>query len=242
MSNPLIRKLGHGAQLTDDDRAVLERISRKSRRIPTNHDIITEGTRPAAVNLVMRGFACRYKLLPDGKRQITAFLVPGDFCDLHVALLGEMDHSIGTGWGCDIVEIPRDTIDELNQNYPRIMRALRWSTLVDEATLRTWLVSMGQRSADKQMAHLICELLVRLQTVGFADADGFDFPLSQIDIGDTLGLSVVHVNRTLQDLRGLNLVSWKYKRVHIPDVERLKAYADFDPNYLHLTDGSDIAG
>lgn len=242
MSNPLIRKLEYGALLTDEDRAVLETVSRRSHRIPTNNDIITEGMRPTAVNLVMRGFACRYKLLPDGKRQIMAFLVPGDFCDLNVSLLGEMDHTIGTGWGCDIVEIPRATIDELIQNHPRIRRALQWSTLVDEATLRAWLVSMGQRSADKQMAHLICELLVRLQAVGFADADGFDFPLSQTDIGDTLGLSVVHVNRTLQELRGLNLVSWKHKRVHIPDVERLKAYAGFDPNYLHLTDGSNVSG
>ena len=241
MSNPLIRKLEHGAQLTDDDRAVLERVSHKSRHISTNNDIITEGMRPEAVNLVMRGFACRYKLLPDGKRQIIAFLVPGDFCDLNVSLLGEMEHTIGTGWGCDIVEIPKATIDELIQNHPRIRRALQWSTLVDEATLRAWLVSMGQRSADKQMAHLICELLVRLQAVGVADADGFDFPLSQNDIGDTLGLSVVHVNRTLQELRGLKLVSWKHKRVHIPDVERLKAYAGFDPNYLHLTDGSNIS-
>jgi CRP-like cAMP-binding protein len=234
VSNPLIRKLEHGAPLSDDDRAVLEAISHKSRRIPTNHDIITEGTRPAAVNLVMRGFACRYKLLSDGKRQITAFLVPGDFCDLNVTQLAEMDHTIGTGWGCDIVEIPGATIDELTRKHPRIARALQWSTLVDEAILRAWLVSMGQRSADKQMAHLICELLVRLQTVGFADADGFDFPLSQLDIGDTLGLSVVHVNRTLQELRGLNLVSWKHKRIHIPDVKRLKSFAEFDPRYLHL--------
>lgn len=236
MSNPLIRKLEHGALLTDEDRAVLEAISSESRRVPTNYDIITEGTRPAAVNLIMRGFACRYKLLPDGQRQITAFLVPGDFCDLHVTLLGEMDHTIGTGWGCDIVEIPRATIDELLQNHPRIARALRWSTLVDEATLRAWLVSMGQRSANKQMAHLICELLLRLQTVGLADADSFDFPLLQVDLGDTLGLSVVHVNRTLQELRGLNLISWKHKRVHILDVERLKSFANFEPRYLHLDD------
>lgn len=236
MSNPLIRKLEHGAPLTDNDRAVLEAISQKSRAIPTNHDIITEGTRPAAVTLVMRGFACRYKLLPDGKRQITALLVPGDFCDLHVAQLAEMDHTIGTGWGCDIVEISKATIDDILQTHPRIARALQWSALVDAATLRTWLVNMGQRPADKQMAHLICELLVRLQTVGLADADSFDFPISQIDLGDTLGLSFVHVNRTLQELRGLNLISWKHKRIHLPDVERLKSFAEFDPRYLHLNE------
>ncbi|MGX7709515.1 Crp/Fnr family transcriptional regulator [Methylobacterium sp. Gmos1] len=234
MSNPLIRKLEHGARLTDDDRAILEAICRKTHRIAANQDIITEGTKPGNVHLVLDGFACRYKLLPDGKRQIMAFLVPGDFCDLHVAILGEMDHTIGTGWGCHIVEIPTATIDELNQNHPRIMRALWWATLVDEGTLRSWLVSMGQRPADKQMAHLICELLVRLQTVGCADADSFEFPLSQTDIADTLGLSVVHVNRTLQDLRGQNLIVWKHRRIYIPNVKRLKAFADFDPKYLHL--------
>lgn len=234
MSNPLIRKLEHGARLTDDDRNVLEEICRKKRQISANQDIITEGARPENVHLVMNGFACRYKLLPDGRRQIIAFLVPGDFCDLHVAILGEMDHSIGTPWGCSIVEIPKETIDELGRNHPRIMRALWWATLVDEGVLRSWLVSMGQRTADKQMAHLICELLVRLQTVGYADADTFEFPLSQVDIGDTLGLSVVHVNRTLQVLRGNRLIVWKYKRIHIPDVKRLEAFADFNPRYLHL--------
>jgi len=227
-------KLEHGARLTDADRAVLEKICRKNRQIPPCADIITEGTKPANVHLVMDGFACRYKLLPDGKRQIMAFLVPGDFCDLHVAILGEMDHSIGTPWGCSIVEIPKETIDELSRDHPRIMRALWWATLVDEGTLRSWLVNMGQRPADRQMAHLVCELLVRLQTVGCADADSFEFPLSQTDIADTLGLSVVHVNRTLQDLRGQSLIVWKQKRIHIPDVRRLMVFAGFNPKYLHL--------
>lgn len=241
MSNPLIRKLEHGARFVDADRAVLENISRKMRKIPPNQDIIAEGTRPENVHVIMDGFACRYKLLSDGKRQIMAFLVPGDFCDLHVAILGEMDHSIGTPWGCSIVEIAKETIDELGQNHPRIMRALWWATLVDEGVLRSWLVSMGQRPADRQMAHLICELLVRLQTVGYADENGFEFPLSQIDLADTLGLSVVHVNRTLQFLRGKHLIIWKHKRVHIPNVRQLKAFADFNPKYLHLSPRKDVS-
>lgn len=234
MSNPLISKLEHGACLTEDDRAILVEICRKTRQISSNQDIIVEGTKPANVHLVMDGFAYRYKLLPNGQRQIIAFLVPGDFCDLHVAILGEMDHSIGTSRGCQIVEIPRETIDDLGQNHHRIMRALWWATLVDEGTLRSWLVSMGQRPADQQMAHMICELLVRLQTVGRADADSFELPLSQVDIADTLGLSVVHVNRTLQDLRGKNLIIWKYRQIQIPNVEKLKDFAEFNPIYLHL--------
>lgn len=234
MSNPLIMKLEHGARLTDADRDLLQDISSRPRRIAANHDITSEGERPENVHLVVDGLACRYKLLPDGGRQIMAFLVPGDFCDLHVAILGEMDHSIGTPWGCSIVEISRTTIEELTAHQPRITRALWWATLADEGTLREWLVSMGQREADKQMAHLFCELLVRLQTVGSANEDSFEFPISQVDLADTLGISSVHVNRVLQELRGEGLIVWKSKLLHIPDVERLKAFAEFDPKYLHL--------
>lgn len=228
-------KLEHGARLTDEDRTVLHGLSSRTRQIAANQDIIAEGARPENVHLVMEGFACRYKLLPDGERQIMALLVPGDFCDLHVAILGQMDHSIGTGWGCTCVEIPRATIDDLTANHPRITRALWWATLTDEGTLREWLVNMGQRRADRQMAHLFCELLVRLQTVGCADQDSFEFPLSQADLADTLGVTTVHVNRVLQELRAQKLVLWRSKRVQIPDVERLKAFCDFNPNYLHLT-------
>lgn len=235
MSNPLIMKLEHGARLTDEDRAVLLDLSSRTRQIPANEDIIAEGERPENVHLVMEGFACRYKVLPDGKRQIMALLVPGDFCDLHIAILGEMDHSIGTGWGCTCVEIPRATIDELTTNHPRITRALWWATLTDEGTLREWLANMGQRRADRQMAHLFCELLVRLQTVGCADENSFEFPISQADLADTLGVTPVHVNRVLQELRAQNLILWRSKRLQIPDVERLKAFCDFNSNYLHLT-------
>ncbi len=109
-----------------------------------------------------------------------------DFCDLHMATLDEIDHTIGAPWGCHIVEISTAIIDELGHNHHRIMRALWWATLVDEDTLRSWLVSMGQRPADRQMAHLVCELLVQLQTVGCANPDSFEFPLSQVDIADRL--------------------------------------------------------
>jgi CRP-like cAMP-binding protein len=232
--NPLIEKLEHGAELTDEDRAVLQNLSSRTRRIASHHDIILESESPEDVHLVMEGFACRYKLLPDGGRQIVAFLVPGDFCDLHVSILGEMDHSIGTGWGCTVVDIPRATIDDLAAHHPRITRALWWATLVDEGTLREWLVNMGQRDADRQTAHLVCELLVRLQAVGRATEDSFEFPITQEDLADTLGVTSVHVNRVLQDLRAQGLLAWKSKRVHIPDVERLKAFAGFNPKYLHL--------
>jgi CRP-like cAMP-binding protein len=234
MSNPLIRKLEHGAHLTDGDRTVLQDLTSRTRRVARHSDISPEGQRPENVHLVMEGFACRYKTLRDGRRQIVAFLVPGDFCDLHVAILGEMDHSIGTGWGCTLVDIPRPTIEDLTAHHPRITRALWWATLVDEATLREWLVNMGQRKADRQTAHLVCELLVRLQMVGLVTEDSFEFPITQEDLADTLGVTSVHVNRVLQDLRAQGLLEWRSKRLRIPDVERLMAFAEFDPKYLHL--------
>ena len=235
MTNPLVLKLDQAGVLEDADRVILGEISSQTRRIEGHHDLIRQGDRPENVLLVMDGWACRYKILPDGKRQIMAFLVPGDFCDLHVAILGEMDHTIGTAWGCSVVEIPRATIDELTANHPRITRALWWATLVDEGTLREWLVNMGQRGADRQMAHLFCELLVRLQAVGCADNDTFAFPISQVDLGDTLGITSVHVNRVLQELRSQGLIVWKNRRLHVPNVERLIAFAEFEPKYLHLT-------
>ena len=236
MPNPLILKLDRAGVLNDPDRAILQQISSKSRKIDAHQDLIREGDRPENVLLVMEGFAYRYKIVEDGRRQIMAFLVPGDFCDLHVAILGRMDHNIGTAaTGCSVVEIPRATIDELTANHPRITRALWWATLTDEGTLREWLVNMGQREADKQMAHLFCELLVRLQVVECVSRDTFVFPCSQADLADVLGITTVHVNRVLRELRTEGLLQFKSKQVSIPNLERLKEFAEFNPNYLHLT-------
>ena len=234
MSNPLISKLECGADLTDEDRSTLERVIRHPRKVKARENLIREGQVPTNVHLVLDGFACRYKILPDGRRQIMAFLIPGDFCDLHVAVLDTMDHGIATLTPCTMVGIPRETIEELTTRHPRISRALWWCTLVDEAILREWLVNMGQRPAERQMAHILCELLVRLQTVGRATADSFHFPLTQEEFGDVLGLSIVHTNRSIQHLRRKGLIILKDGMISMPDVERLKEFADFNPNYLHL--------
>ena len=131
--------------------------------------------------------------------------------------------------------IPRETIDDLTNHYPRISRALWWCTLVDEAILREWLVNMGQRRAEQQAAHVLCELLVRLQAVGRATDTAYAFPLTQTEFGEALSLSVVHVNRSLQHLRKKELIVLKDGMLTIPNVLRLKEFAGFNPNYLHLT-------
>lgn len=233
MLDPFIRKLEHGADLTEADHSRIASIARV-RQVGAGQTIIEQGERPDDVRLVLSGFAYRYKVLRDGKRQIVALLVPGDFCDLHVAILGAMDHGIAAMSLCTIADLSRATVLDLTEKYPRIGRALWWATLVDEAVLREWLVNIGRREAAPRMAHLFCELLVRLQAVGLADQASYPFPLTQVDLADALGLTPVHVNRTVQALRQAGLIVLKKRRLAIPDVRRLKAFCEFDPIYLHL--------
>ena len=185
---------------------------------------------------MLEGFACRYKLLRDGSRQIVAFLVPGDFCDLHVFILNAMDHTISTLSVAQVVDIPRARILEFTER-PALARALWWATLVDEAVLREWLLNNGQRQAEERIAHLLCELYVRLKVVGLAGDDRFALPITQVELGDALGLSAIHVNRSLQVLRRQNLITLKQRELIILDPGRLRDVAGFNPGYLHLTGG-----
>jgi CRP-like cAMP-binding protein len=234
MSNPLVRKLEGFGPLSELDRTVLERISANAQLIGPRIDLIREGDPPDGVILVMEGIACRQKHRANGARQITAYLVPGDSCDLDVALLDRMDHTITTLSACRVVRIPSDVVRRLLKDHPTVARALRMSTLVDEATLREWLVNVGCRSAIERIAHLFCELLVRLQVVGFASEDSYEFPVTQLDLADTVGLSNVHVNRSLQELRRKGVIEFKGKTLKILDRQRLKTIAEFNAKYLHL--------
>ena len=235
MANPLIRKLQAFAPLPEADRRLLDEISRGARDVGPREDLVREGDAPRDVQLVLGGFACRYKVLADGRRHIMAYLVPGDFCDLHVVILKEMDHAIATLSPCRVVSIPRERILELTER-PALARALWWAALVDEAVLREWLVNIGARTAEERVAHLLCELLVRLRTVGLADGGGFELPITQAEIADTMGLTHIHVNRVLQRLRADGAITLKERRLVILDPGRLMAFSGFNPNYLHLGD------
>ena len=202
VSNPLIMKLEHGARLTDEDRATLRTFSAPTYHVEAQQDLIHEGDRPENVHLVMSGFACRYKVLADGKRQILAFLIPGDFCDLHVAILGAMDHSICTLSPCTIVAISRETIADLTENHPRLTRALWWATLVDEGILREWLTGMGQRSSKPSGPPL---LRVAGAVAGRRACNAKQLPPPP-DADRSCRRprdSAVHMNRTLQQLRAM---------------------------------------
>lgn len=223
----------HGVDLTDADRAVLLGLPRRSRRVAAKQDLIREGDPCEAVHLLLEGLACRYKVLPNGATQILALLIPGDFCHLHSAILDQADHSVRTLTPCVIVELPHATIFSLLE-HPRIARGLWWSSLVDEAILREWLTGMGQRDAEERLAHLLCEMLARMQAVGLAVANTYSFPVNQIELGEILGMTTVHANRSLQQLRNAGLVSYGNKRVEILDLNRLQELCGYDAKYLHL--------
>ncbi|ACA20476.1 transcriptional regulator, Crp/Fnr family [Methylobacterium sp. 4-46] len=235
MPTYLIRKLEQFTRLSSDDKQALERAaSGKLRRFSSREDIIREGEAPRRVNLILDGWACRYKVLEDGRRQIAAFLLPGDLCDIRMFILKHMDHSVGTLSPATVVEIPRETILDLTDNFPRLSRALWWYSLVEEATQREWTTNLGQRDALERMAHLLCEVFIRLRGIGLTDGTSCELPVTQAELADATGLSTVHVNRTLQDLRARGLVILRGKTLTVPDLEALQDAALFSPNYLHL--------
>lgn len=231
---PVLRKLECGAALSADDRRTAELMCQNERSFGAREDVIREGEQPQGVHAVLEGFACRYKLLPNGSRQILAWLIPGDFCDLHVSILGAMDHGIATLSPCRIAYLPQRDVEAMTSHRTNLTRALWWSTLVDEAVLRQWLVGVGRRSAEKQVAHLICELLVRLRVVGLVEGGVFDFPITQGELADAVGLTAVHVNRVVQHLRHCGLIRLQDRTLAVLDEGALRELAEFNANYLHL--------
>jgi CRP-like cAMP-binding protein len=210
-------------------------------RFHAHQDIVHHGDQPSNCNLLLEGMVCRYKVLRSGKRQILSFQFPGDIFDAQSFVLDVMDHAIATLTPCVVALIPHATMRELTETYPRIARAIWKDTLVDAAVFREWLTSVGRRPAYERIAHLMCEVYVRLEMVGLAKDGAVDWPITQAEIGDALGLSNVHVNRSLMDLRSDELITLSKGKLVIHDWEGLKRAGDFDPDYLHLRPAKEAA-
>lgn len=221
-------------KLSADNRKALNALSQNLRYVDSRRDLISEGDKPKYVHLVLDGWGARYKTLPDGKRQIVSMFLPGDFCDLNVYILRQMDHSIGAITRLKVAMITPDEMTRLTHERPRVTQALWWHELVTTAIQREWTLNLGQRTAYERLGHLLVELYLRLRTVGLASDGRCDFPLTQNDLGDATGLTPVHVNRTLQELRRDGLIELERRHLHILDIERLKSVSMFNPNYLHL--------
>lgn len=234
-STYLVRKLEKFTRLSQDDRDALEgALKPVVRRVEARRDLIREGDPPRAVYAVVEGWACRYKTLPDGRRQVVSFVIPGDVCDLEIYMLRSMDHNLGAITPLKVSELSRSQYEELTESRPRISQALRWSELTATATQREWTLNVGQRTALERLSHLMVEMYMRLEAVGLAANGAVDWPLTQNDLADATGLTPVHVNRTLQQMRKGGLIELSHKQLTISDIARLKEVAAFNDNYLHL--------
>ena len=232
--NPLTRKLSHFAPLSQSDRQLLDQFAAPDERFAANTDIVAEGMVPRSVFLLKEGMAIRYRNMADGGRQIITFLIPGDLCDMHVFLLKAMDHSIGTITPVRVAPISRESIMGLFGHNPRISAALWWSSLQEEAMLRERIISLGRRDARGRVAYLLCELLWRHAAIGLTNGEMFRLPLTQTELGDTLGLTPVHINRVLKDFRERRLIAIEHRTLNLLDVPALQDIAGFNKDYLHL--------
>jgi CRP-like cAMP-binding protein len=230
----LIRKLESTTFVSEDERAAILALPAIVKDFAADRDIVCEGDRPSQCCLLVEGFLCRYKLSPDGKRQIVSFHVPGDIPDLQSLHIDVMDHSLATMVASKVAFIPHEAVRKLTHGQPRIADAFWRDTLIDASTFREWIVNVGSRDAYSRIAHLLCGIFMKLCAVGIGGGNSFTLPLTQAEIGDATGLSTVHVNRSLMQLRGDGLIKLERNLCTIPDLGRLKDAAMFDPTYLHL--------
>jgi CRP-like cAMP-binding protein len=230
----LVRKLRSISPLSAHEEQCLRNLPLAMKEIGPDQDIVHEGDRPSECCVLVEGFACRYKVTEEGKRQIFSFHTPGDTPDLQSLHLKVMDHSLRTLTPCKVAFIAHESIAELTRECPRVGDLLWRDTLIDAAVFREWMLGIGRRSALTRIAHILCEVFMRLRAIGLTNGWECEFPITQNEIGDALGLSTVHVNRSLQELRAAGLIELRRSILTILDWDGLKQAGEFDPRYLHL--------
>ncbi|WP_323790182.1 Crp/Fnr family transcriptional regulator [Thalassovita sp.] len=230
--SPLTRKLSAFVALSDVELAVLERLHQRRRSFVAGTDMVHQGQSSQAAYILSAGWVCSYKLQADGTRQIVDFQVPGDFLGLRSVLLRTSDHSFEPIVDIEAAEVLTSDLLEAFTQTPRLATAILWAASRDEAMVVEHLVGIGRRDADARMAHFLLELGSRLALVGMGSREGYDCPLTQYHLADALGLSAVHVNRVLRQLRESGCVTFRDGHVTIHDHDRLVDLAEFDPAYL----------
>jgi CRP-like cAMP-binding protein len=232
----LIKKLEITTTLDGEDLRAIEHLPIITKELPAHTAIVREGERPQHSALVIDGFACSSKTTDTGKRQILSIHIPGDIPDLQSLHLHVMDHDVTTLARTTIGLIPHEALRTLTRERPMVAEALWRETLIDAAVFREWIVNVGRRSAVMRLAHLLAEIGRRLQALGLAPGDRFELPMTQLDIADALGLTPVHINRVVQELRREGLLELRKQSVYLPDLPRLKELGDFDDLYLHQSE------
>ena len=234
----LIARLRAIADLSETEARAIADLPITPRRIAAGQDIVREGERTHVSCVLIEGFLLRYKSMAEGRRQILAFHVPGDVPDLQSLHLPKMDHSLAAVTDSVIGTIPHAALSVAIREHEPLQKALWREALIDAAKFREWIANVGGRAALPRLAHLFCELFVRNRAMGLNDGDAFHMPLTQNELGEALGLSTVHVNRMMTELKRRGLVRKAASRLHIPDLAALAALAEFDADYLHLCVGA----
>ncbi|RUT30378.1 Crp/Fnr family transcriptional regulator [Arsenicitalea aurantiaca] len=232
LARPFLARLLTHVKLAEEERQSVLGVMGPAKVIPAHTDVLAEGHPSEGATVVLAGFACRFKQLRNGRRQILSYLVPGDVCEYRFMTAGRLDHGVATLSPALLSTLPSASLATICERFPRITRGLLRAAAVDDATTREWLINLGQRTALQRMAHIFCELHQRLEDVQLTRLGGYDLPLTQAELGGALGLSTVHVNRTLQELRRAGLIEFKNGRVTISNLEGLREAAAFNGNYL----------
>ena len=235
----LVRRLDRRSRLADADRQALEALPHSIRNFPAGAHFIRDGDRPESCCLLVSGFACRYKITGDGSRQILSFHMAGEFVDLQNSLLGVADHSAQALTESEAAVIPRQALRELALTRPGIAQALWIDTLIDAAIFREWVVNVGRRDSRARVAHLLCELSLRMQAAGLTSGHLYELPMTQEQLADAVGLTSVHVNRVLRQLGEERLISRDKRSIVIEDWRRMREAGDFNDRYLHEAQGEE---
>lgn len=232
-NSPLARKLSAFVALSEAEYAVLSALHQRRRTFVEGRDLVYQGQSEQAAYILISGWACSSKNLPDGGRQIIDVQIPGDFLGLRSVLLHTSDHTIEPIVDIQVSEVLAGDLLDAFARTPRLAAAVLWAASRDEAMVVEHLVDLGRRSAVERMAHFLLELGMRLEMVGMGDRTGYDCPLTQYHLADALGLSAVHVNRVLRKLREDGLATFREGRVRFDDYVQLCAVAEFDGSYLN---------
>jgi CRP-like cAMP-binding protein len=230
----LLAKLNLRDELSLEEKTALLAAAGEAVTYAPGTDMVLELSSPNHSLLVVSGLAASYNIVETGERQITAFHIAGDFVDLHSLFLRKLDCSVSALTDVVAVQFAHVVLQRVTADYPRLARTLWTSTIMDAAVRRQWLVAMGRMCSTAHMAHLLCEQFLRSRAVGLGSANSFPFEVTQVQLGDAMGLSTVHVNRTLQELRRRALLEWEHGIVTVLDWEGLQQAGQFDPAYLDI--------
>jgi len=238
---PTLRKLEQRALLSQEDRDVFHSLPFFIKSLSQNSYIIREQDLTKNCNILLSGFAFKSKVVGDGGRQILSVHVPGDMLDLQHTFLGVADHSIQMLTAGDVAHVAAEAVQDLAFAHPAIGRAMWLETLVEGSIFREWIANIGRRDARTRVAHLLCEIAVRLQSAGMMTGNRYDLPMTQEQIGDATGLTAVHVNRTFQSLHKEGLITRDKRAIQIKDWKSLSAVGDFGASYLHADTPKSLA-